>query len=221
MITILLIISTILLALSGLTIMHLCKTLREAAALNKDRLKKSKRKSYENLQMFLDEVAAHDIALEEVDELKESLAQVKPHTYVVEAYEREAEALKEEAEGLREEAEGLRDTQRKLKLKTDRANIRCRHLVVAERKARIEMNIALYQLKFLEVSDGSYTVRAYKSENYSKLYVVGHGYLREAAYGWPYKTSAKPVGQEFDGKLIRELKYQIAGVRSARYVGVK
>ncbi len=230
MITTLLIIATILLAITGLAIITLCKALREAATTSKDRVIRLKKESYDNYQMFLDEVACHDIALQEVDELKESLAQVKPHKSVIDAYEEEAQALREEArEAARDAAEFDLQSEEilvlKRKLSTVENNLNWLSSYADKtrsrnRKLKLELSCTRAKLKYLEVTDGYFTLRTYKSESYSKIYVVGHGYLKAPlTEGWPYLL--KNGDFVACGDLIKELREQITAVRAASFGGVK
>ena len=238
MITILLIITTILLALSGLTIMHLCKMHDQNRLINASTKLDLKKKAYENYQMFLDEVACHDMALLEIDELSDSLTQVKPAASVIDAYEGEIEELRDAAKEAERDAATLhREMGKSIDLQSEEILILKRKLSTAEhnlnwlstyadktrsrnRKLRIELSVTLSKLKYLEVTDGYYILRAYKSEGYSKIYVVGHGYLKApVTQDWPYLL--KNGDFVACGDLVKELREKINAVRAASFRGVK
>jgi hypothetical protein len=229
----LLVITTVLLALSGLAIMRLTKGLKDAATTRRN-LKKN---SYDVQQMYFEEVQAHEVALEEIADLNQRAAADNLQLQELnESNNAQSETLRAARKKLSKLTFQVWVSEAKLRQSQDNAphnkalataesNVRwmsdyIERLQKGLRRARLERDIARSELKYLEVTDGSlYTLRAYKSENYSKIYVVGHGYLmRPLTDGFPHldrKGDFHPVEE-----LVEELRTQIKAVRSVAFRGL-
>lgn len=207
MLIFLLVITTVLLALSGIVITRLCKMQKDAATAHTTTKKILKKKSYDNYQLFLDETAAHEIALEEIVELKDTLR----------AFYQKIDKLNNLLVS--------QETEANKSIATAESNVRWMSDYIDSlrkklRRSRLERDLARADLKYLEVTDGYDTLRAYRSENYTKIYVVGWGYLvRPLQDGFPHID--RNGNFHAVEHLIKEIRSQIKAVRAVAFRGVK